>query len=124
MNFKRLKFVLLVAVSLSCVLMLSGCSTTVYGEKFEGINVIWTPFVAVLKWLFKVFTPHFWSFIGLLWEMPNGVRWVALVICYLLGGVLYLFIVAIILLVDLVLAVLLAVIWFIAAILNGIFKWY
>ena len=124
MNFKRLKFVLLVAVSLSCVLMLSGCSTTVYGEKLEGVATVFTPVVAIFKWFFNVFTPGMWAFVPSLAKLPGAISWVVYALGCTLAAVFYVVALFIVLVILLVLVIVLSLVCVIVAILNGFFGWF
>lgn len=113
---------ILLCACLSIVLLtLSGCSVDVYGTHLEGVNVIWTPFIAVWHWLWGSFTPSFWIFVEQVWQLPLAVSWLAGIIVNLLGAVLYIVIVVLIIAIDLVLAILIGIVWFILALLNGIF---
>ena len=103
------------------ILLFTGCSKNIGGTELEGINVIWTPVIAIWQWLWKSFTPGFWAFVKLVWKLPTAVSWIAGIIVYLLGVILYIAIVIIIILFDLLIGFLIGIIWFLLAILNGIF---
>ena len=123
MKSRRVKFLLFTSLLLFC-LSLSSCKSTVYGEELEGINVIFTPFVAIWTWFFKVFTPHYWAFITNLFStLPQIVSWLIGLLACIGGGIIYLLFLLIVVALDLVIGLVLALIWIIAAILNGIFKW-
>lgn len=106
------------------VLSLSSCSTTVGDTTLEGANVLWAPFVGIWQWLWFSFTPGFWDFVWQVWDLPFAVSWLAGPIVVGLGLLLYLAIAAVIVAIDIVLAILIGIVWFILALVNGIFHFF
>ena len=104
---------------LLAAMMLSGCSVDIDGTRLEGINVLWTPFVAVWKWLWENFTPGFWVMVDQAWTLPAEISWLAGSIAYILGFVLYAVIALIILVIDIVIGIITGLIIFILGIING-----
>ena len=108
-------------VIISLALLLSGCSVTVGDTELSGINIIWAPFVFLWDWLWNSFTPSFWTFVDLIWELPGEVVWLAAIIVYALGAVLYVCLAAIIVILDIIIAIITGIVWFILSVLNGFF---
>ena len=100
-------------------LLLSGCSVTIGENELTGINVIWTPFVFIWDWLWNSFTPGYWAFVELIWDLPAEVAWLASIVVYILSVVLYAIIVVVIVVLDNIIAIITGIIWFILSILNG-----
>lgn len=122
MNKSQKRIVILCVVLCLAILTFSGCSKDVYGVHLEGVNVIWTPAVAIWKWLWRVFTPDFWHFIELSWtELPIVLNIIVGILANILGAALYVAIIAVILAVALVVCILCSIVWFFGAIFNGIF---
>jgi hypothetical protein len=102
---------------------LTGCSTTIDGNELSGINVIWVPVYWIWHWLWSSFTPGFWEFMRNVWDVPASISWLAGPIAYILGGLLYILIAIIIIVADIVLAIVTGLLYFLLAVLNGIFHW-
>jgi hypothetical protein len=91
--------------------------------KLSGINVLWYPTVWVWWAIFGWFTPAYWEFV---WKITDtaapALLKIAIVgIVLLLSLVLYLALTILACAVALALTVITAVVWFGAALLNGVF---
>ena len=120
---KTYKKVLSIGLILVVLLSLTSCSVTVYDEKLEGINVIFAPLYFSWKWFWSDFSNGFWDFSNMIFKtLPADISMIAGTIVYILGGILYLVILAVFLVIWLVVCIITGIIWFILAVLNGIFK--
>ena len=90
--------------------------------KLSGINVLWYP--ALMFWwgIFCWFTPAYWEFVWKITETgaPLVLNAIIIFIVLLLSVVLYVALIAVAIVVALAFTILTAVVWFLAAVLNGI----
>ncbi len=119
---KRVAIVLCCVLAAMAILTLSACSVEVYDVELKGVNVVFTPVVAMWCWFWKSFTPAFWKIIESTFAvLPEVFNVIVGVLTNILGAALYLVILAIFLIIAVFVCILTVIGFFLAAIANGIF---
>ena len=121
--------ILVICLCSLLVLSLTGCSNDleveVAGETLSGMEIIFFPAYFLWDWLWHSFTPNFWEFMNGIWTViPVGISWFAGPICYALGAVLYACLGVILVIAYIIITILCGIVWFLLAVLNGIFNFY
>lgn len=121
--FKSLKRKMLALFSiLFSALALTSCKgENRYG--LEGIEVIWTPVVWIWSTIFKWFTPKFWGFVWNIVQsgMPIYAKIFVGLIVFIFAAIIYLTLVILCSGLATIFTLVIAIVWIIVAILNGIF---
>ena len=77
----------------------------------------------ILNWFMEQFTPMFWDSVsGITSEMPYVIRWLAAIISYALGAVLYLIIGVVVLAIALIVGIIRGILSFVWSLVLGIFS--
>lgn len=115
-NGRRIVKTVMLAILCVALLGLTSCKNA-EEMGLEGLNKVFYPAFGWFAFLFGWFSPAFWGWIGLAFKANVFVG----LVCGLLGAALYVVLMIIGLIIGVLILLAACVVWFILAILNGLF---